>query len=111
MIRIGPCLIKLMTFSDSHVDMYISCLGLTKCKLLVFVLKDIYIPTKVAILSRWIQWQVNYNYLLYMMKTLWLEGGNTMKELPIDEHPPLLIIDQSMLIRIICTEKCECRTF
>ena len=79
MVRIGSCLIKLMTLSDSHVDMYISCLGLTKCKLLVFVLKDIYIPTKVATLSRWIQWQVNYNYLLYMTKTLWIERGNTMK--------------------------------
>ena len=36
-------------FSDIHDVMYISCLGLTKWKLLVFVLKDIYIPTKVAI--------------------------------------------------------------
>ena len=34
-------------FSDIHDVMYISCLGLTKWKLLV--LKDIYIPTKVAI--------------------------------------------------------------
>ena len=38
-----------MVFSDSPVVMYISCLGLTKGKLLVFVLKDIYILTQVAI--------------------------------------------------------------
>ena len=34
-----------------------------------------------------------------------------MKELRIDDRPPLLIIDQIMLIRMMCTEKCECRTF
>ena len=39
----------MMTFSDSPVVIYILFLGLTKCKLVVFVLKDIYIPTKEAI--------------------------------------------------------------
>ena len=34
-----------------------------------------------------------------------------MKELPIDEHPPLLIIDQSMLIRIIVQKSVNAEHF
>ena len=30
LMRIGSCLLQLMTFSDSPVVIYISCLGLTK---------------------------------------------------------------------------------
>ena len=72
LIRKGSCLLQLMTSSDSPVVMYILCLGLTKCKLVVFVLKDICIYQ----ISYLLHCNVGNNdssttciiYLLYMKK-------------------------------------------
>ena len=61
----------MITFSDIPVAKHISCLGLTKRKLLVFAFKDIYIPTKVAIcyIVTLDIMAVQLEYLLYMKKT------------------------------------------
>ena len=40
-----------------------------------------------------------------------MEGDQTLKQLPTDENPSLLVIDLMMLLRMICTEKTDSRTF
>ena len=41
----------------------------------------------------------------------WIEGQHAFKQLPDDEHPTLLVIDLMMLLRMICTDKSDCKIF
>ena len=41
----------------------------------------------------------------------WIEGQHAVKQLSHDEHPTLLVIDLMMLLRMICTDKSDCKTF
>ena len=45
------------------------------------------------------------------MTMSWIEGQHAVKQLPENEHPTLLVIDLMMLLRIICTDKSDCKTF
>ena len=40
-----------------------------------------------------------------------IEGQHAVKQLSHDEHPTLLVIDLMMLLRMICTDKSDCKTF
>ena len=45
------------------------------------------------------------------MTMSWIEGQHAVKQLPENEHPTLLVIDLMMLLRMICTDKSDCKTF
>jgi len=41
----------------------------------------------------------------------WIEGKTAVKQLDQEENPELLVIDLMMLLRMICTEQSDCKTF